>query len=491
MDHEKAGELLLKAIDSACSGWAIISSDLKILASSSDYGFSSDKSDCPCHDVLNINDKFCQDCGVSEVIRTSRPTFRHITRDDKSPPGSFRHILPIIENGEVKAAAVLEFQNGQEHDPLRETSNAEQFLRNLLMSSVDGIIASDMTGKILIFNEAASQITGFSRDEALTGLDIRDIYPEGGAKEVMRRLRIDDFGGVGKLKSFRADLKHKDGIFVPINLSAAVVYEYGKEAATVGFFYDLREKLRMEQELQEAQVQLMQAEKMSSLGKLSAGVAHQLNNPLGSILLFAKLILEDYELPPGADNDIQRIIDDTERCQVIVTELLDFARQSTMEMRLNDLNRALARTIFLLESQPLFKEIEIVKDFAPDLPKAPSDLQQLNHVFMNIILNAADAMEGRGRLYIGTRLSPGGDSVQIEISDTGQGIPGQILPHIFDPFFTTKDEGKGTGLGLSVAYGVIRNHGGRITACSAPGEGTSFVIEIPTNVAASEAIKND
>ncbi|MGC8853441.1 MAG: VacB/RNase II family 3'-5' exoribonuclease, partial [Halothiobacillaceae bacterium] len=200
------------------------------------------------------------------------------------------------------------------------------------------------------------------------------------------------------------------------------------------------------------------AEKMASLGKLAAGVAHQLNNPLGGITLYAQLMLEEYALDEAAESDLRRILDDAERCRNTIRELLEFARQTRQEIRLNDLNHALSQTLFLLENQSLFHNIEIVKELDPSLPKVPSDVQQLNHVFMNIILNAAEAMEGQGQLRVRTSRSEDGRYAVIQISDTGPGIPEDVLPHIFEPFFTTKEEGKGTGLGLSLVYGIIENH---------------------------------
>ena len=137
------------------------------------------------------------------------------------------------------------------------------------------------------------------------------------------------------------------------------------------------------------------------------------------------------------------------------------------------------RTLFLLENQTLFQNITIEKDLAEDFPMLVGDIQQLNHLFMNIILNAAQAMEGSGTLTLKTFLLPDGEKIVIEISDNGPGIPEEHLPHIFDPFFTTKEEGKGTGLGLSLVYNIVENHGGRITTQSTVGKGTTFTIELP------------
>ena len=361
----------------------------------------------------------------------------------------------------------------------RELSRSNAFLRNLINSSVDAVIASDMSGRILIFNQAAGQITGYSEKEALEELDIRQIYPGEGAREVMRCLRSPDYGGRDKLKAHDTLIRAKDGTLVPIRLSAAVVKDGDQEVATVGFFYDLRERLQMERELEKTRMQLIQAEKMASLGKLAAGVAHQLNNPLSGITLFARILLEEYDLEPQAAQDVERILLNAERSRETIQELLQFARQTQRDMRPTDLNQALSQTIFLLEKQTLFKHIELERHFDPELPLVPADGQQLNHVFMNIILNAADAMEGRGVLTLRTGRGPEGKTVLIEISDTGPGIPPEVLPHLFEPFYTTKEEGEGTGLGLSVAYGIIENHRGRIWAQNRPQGGASFFIELP------------
>jgi len=218
---------------------------------------------------------------------------------------------------------------------------------------------------------------------------------------------------------------------------------------------------------------------MASLGKLAAGVAHQLNNPLGGITLFTKLILEDYDLEDEAREDLNRILKDAQRCRDTVKELLEFARQTRYNIQPHDVNEAISRTLFLLENQVIFQNIETRKELSDTLPLVPTDIQQMNHVFMNIILNAADAMEGKGKLTVKTGEVPGENIVRIEISDTGHGIPEDTLPHIFEPFFTTKEEGKGTGLGLSLVYGIIESHGGNIRAKSKAGEGTIFIIDLP------------
>ncbi len=376
---------------------------------------------------------------------------------------------------------IIDLDNSTSESLEERLRRSNAFLQNLILSSVDAVIAADMTGRLLIFNDAASEISGYSPEEALSTLNIRDVYPDEGAREIMKMLRSDNHGGRGKLKSMQAEFVGKNGKVIPVSLNAAIVYENDHEVATIGFFHDLRETLEMKKQLERTQVQLLQAEKMASLGKLAAGVAHQLNNPLGGITLFARLVMEEYRLEEGAREDIQRILRDAERCKDTVKELLEFARQTQQEMRLLDVNQAISRTLFLLENQTLFQNIEIRRDFSDGLPQIKGDTQQLNHMFMNIILNAAQAMEGKGKLDLSTRLSDTGDAVVIRISDTGPGIPGDILPRIFEPFFTTKEEGQGTGLGLSLVYGIVENHGGTIRAASNQPIGTDFKIELPLN----------
>jgi PAS domain S-box-containing protein len=471
---------LFAALDAFQNRILVVSPKYKILATSG-RGLGEKEEGIvgkPCYEALNDRSVPCENCPLPEVLRTGEPTLRggQAGPEDRT---ACLYCYPVRSGTKIDALVLMDFDLpvlGGLEEKLRR-SNA--FLRNLILSAVDGVIAADKTGKILIFNDAAGEICGYRVDEALDRLDIRDIYPGETAREVMEKLRSEDYGGRGKLKSYEVNLLGKNGESIPVVLNAAIIYEDRREVATIGFFRDLRETLRMKEALEKTQIQLLQSEKMASLGKLAAGVAHQLNNPLGGITLFTKLVMEEYEIEDKVREDLQRILKDAERCRDTVKELLEFARQTRQEMRSHDVNEALSRTLFLLENQAIFQNIEIEKNLAPALPPIPSDIQQLNHMFMNIILNAVEAMEGRGNLRLKTSLSQEHNQVVIEISDTGPGIPEEVLPRIFEPFFTTKEEGKGTGLGLSLVYGIVENHGGHIMARSQMGEGTTFVIELP------------
>ena len=481
MGINKEKEYLLKAIGAFKRRFIVVSPEFKILAANCRLNgvAESEIIGKRCHQVFYERQNPCENCAVQEATIRGKPTLMPKplnTLDLDEMPCYFAY--PIYSGDEIEAYVSMDFDLPTRGGLEEKLHRSNAFLRNLILSAVDCVIASDKTGKILVFNDAATKLFGYSVEEALNYLNVRDIYPDKNAYEVMRNLRSDEHGGKGKLRSYQVDVISKDGEVIPIFLNAAIIYENGREVATIGFFHDLREELRMKQELQHTQLQLLQSEKMASLGKLAAGVAHQLNNPLGGITLFAKLMLEEYDLEEGVKKDLNRILRDANRCRDTVKELLEFTRQTRHLMRPQDINQALARTLFLLESQTLFHNIGIVKEMDTSLPPVLSDVQQLYHLFMNIILNAAQAMEGKGVLTIRNFLLPDGDKVCIEISDTGPGISQENLPHIFEPFFTTKEEGKGTGLGLSLAYQIVQNHGGRIRAESVLGKGTTFSIEL-------------
>lgn len=482
MRSEREKEYLLKAIDASNRIFFIVSPDYQIIATNryTREKYGANIVGQKCHQILCEWESPGEGCPANQVIQSGKPVLRE--KENRSLDlkwSTCRYAYPIFSEDKIDAVAIVEFDNPSREEMEESLRRANSFLKNLILSSVDGVIAADKSGKILIFNDAAVEISGYSVEEALNSLDIRDVYQGDTARDIMRMLRSDDYGGKGKLKSFQVDVVRKNGEIIPIRLNAAIVYKGDKEVASIGFFHDLREEMRIKKELEKTQVQLLQAEKMSSLGKLSAGVAHQLNNPLGGITLYTKFLLEDYDLEQSAKDDLNRILQEAERCRDTVKELLEFARQTCHLVKPHNLNEAISRTMFLLENQTLFQNIVIEKKLAENLPLVPVDIQQMNHVFMNIILNAAQAMDGRGHLRLSTCLSEDGKKVVIEIGDTGPGMPDEVLHHIFEPFFTTKEEGKGTGLGLSMVYGIIQDHGGIITAKSRVHEGTTFRIELP------------
>ncbi len=481
MEKQTQQKLLLKALEAFNRRVCLISPEFKLLASTGVDRLPPDQCDLPhCYECIYGRLDVCENCPAEKVLATGRPAMREVVSYSKHRRGTFcLYAYPVPASGPLEAIAILNFDFPALEGLEEELARSNAFLHNLIQSACDGVIAADMHGKIIIFNDAAAQSTGYSVEEALSSLNIRDFYEGDGAREVMRRLRSEDYGGRGKLKKFRITAVGKDGAKIPISLYAAIIYEDEKEIATIGFFHDLRETIHMQEKLAKTQRQLLQSEKMASLGKLAAGVAHQLNNPLGSITLYTKLILEEYDLEDGLRADLQRILKDAQRCSTTVRELLAFTRQNKQFMKPVNVNQIIEQTLSLIVNQALFQNIRIKKHLAPFLPMVRADGQQLNHVFMNLFINAAQAIDGSGTIEITTATSASRDRIIIHVKDDGPGIEEDVIKHIFEPFFTTKEEGRGTGLGLSVVFNIIENHGGNICAKSRPGDGTTFTIELP------------
>ncbi|RME62618.1 MAG: HAMP domain-containing protein [Nitrospirae bacterium] len=246
---------------------------------------------------------------------------------------------------------------------------------------------------------------------------------------------------------------------------------------------ELEEEVKKKtEELRRGQEQMVHTEKLASLGRLAAGVAHELNSPLTGIVTFSHLLLQ--RIPPERKEDredLEVIIEQAERCSKIIKGLLGFSRAMKTEMVPLNINSTISKVLDIIRNQAKFHNIKLITDLAPELPEVVADPSQLEQVYMNLIINAADAMNDRGELRISTRkvTIEGQDFVEIEFSDTGPGIPPEHLDKIFEPFFTTKPVGKGTGLGLAVTLGIVQKHGGHIDVKSTPGKGTSFFVRLP------------
>ena len=361
----------------------------------------------------------------------------------------------------------------------RELEKSNTFFRNVIQSTVDGIVVVDTKGNVLIFNEGMERLTGYSADEIMNRGHLSSFYDIEVAKQNMRKMRSDHYGPLGKLNPTSMTVTTKEGEEIPVTLSASIITIDGKEVGSVGVFTDMREVLQMRKDLEEAHLQLVESERIASIGKMAAGVAHEINNPLSGILIYAELLKEGLERDPERSKDIQEIIDQTLRCKNIVSELLEFSRQSVGKISSFSLEELLTKTLNLLVNQAFFQNISVTKDLAQDLPAMVGDMGQLQQVFTNLFINGADAMEGRGRLHIQARFHADQNQFVIRISDTGPGIPESLREKIFEIFFTTKPAGKGTGLGLTITKNIIKLHGGDVRIECPPEGGTTFIIELP------------
>ncbi len=230
------------------------------------------------------------------------------------------------------------------------------------------------------------------------------------------------------------------------------------------------------------QRQVVQADKMAAVGQLAGGAAHELNNPLGVIRSFAQMgasrarMLQDDELM----DDFNEILQAADRCTRIVRGLLDFSRSPNDVMGAVDLARVLTDSVFLVNTQFKGKAVEIIEDFGADVPLAHGNANKLQQVAVNLLQNAFQAVDARGRIRVATQVTLEGH-VDMVVSDDGHGIPAEVRDRIFDPFFTTKDTGVGTGLGLSITYGIVQEHGGTITLDTRPGGGATFTVRLPAH----------
>jgi len=237
----------------------------------------------------------------------------------------------------------------------------------------------------------------------------------------------------------------------------------------------------MVETLHQTQQELLHKEKLASMGQLAAGVAHEINNPLGAILLFSDVMYKEAREDDPRRKDLEMIINETTRCKKIVADLLNFARQQEVLAQDTDVHALLEQVTEEVSLQPAFQKVEIVHQFSPDMPAIQADPAQLQQVFVNLLNNAAEAMGDGGTITLATR-PVNRQWVEIKVSDTGCGIPAENLGKLFTPFFTTKALGKGTGLGLSIVYGIIKMHRGQITVQSQIGQGTTFTVTLPVQL---------
>ncbi|MFC1813965.1 cache domain-containing protein [Thermodesulfobacteriota bacterium] len=236
-------------------------------------------------------------------------------------------------------------------------------------------------------------------------------------------------------------------------------------------------------ELKEKQELLVQKEKLASVGQLSAGVAHEINNPLGTILVFSHMLLKEMPLDDPKRRDIEMIVSEADRCKSIVRGLLDFARQSKISKSSTDPALLINEVISIMNVKAQEKNVVLTAHTSDNILPIDIDFDQFKQMLVNLVNNGIDAVSANGEVSISARNTPDGDAMEVIVSDNGCGIPEENIPNLFTPFFTTKEMGTGTGLGLAIAYGVVKMHSGNITVKSRPGEGATFTVWIPYHMA--------
>ena len=262
----------------------------------------------------------------------------------------------------------------------------------------------------------------------------------------------------------------KDDNEICYSISCYPLFQEGGVTGAIEISRDITEDINM-------QKIMMRQEKLASVGRLSAGVAHEINNPLTTILTTAMLIQEDLDPDDPTYEELELVANETLRCRKIVTSLLDFARQTKPEKKYHNINEIIAESILLTKKQIAFKDVAVKHHFSDDIPNCYIDKGQIQQSLINLILNAAESTAPGGEITVTTASLPQNNMAEIRVKDTGEGISGDKIDKIFDPFYTTKKNG--TGLGLAITHGIIEQHGGTTEARSKSGEGTVFTIRIP------------
>ena len=354
---------------------------------------------------------------------------------------------------------------------ITERTHAEserELLVTAVQQSSESIVITDAEGTIQYVNPAFERLTGYCRQEAIgknprvlkSGKHGPDFY-----KEMWATLKSG--------RPWRGHLinKRKDGtLFEEDATINPVLNASGDITNFVAVKRDVTERRRMESILN-------QSEKMSAVGLLAAGVAHEINNPLAVILGFAQGILGRLPEADPMHIPVKSIERETLRCRNLVQDLLTFSRQKKTGTTLEALVPMIEGAMNLVETQARLKHVLVQRDFAADVPPVQADRTQIQQVIINLCTNALDAMPGGGTLTVQVRLQ--GTHVEIRVTDTGTGIPADIRKRIFEPFFTTKEVGKGTGLGLSLIYEIVKNHQGTVDLETEAGKGTTFIVRLP------------
>jgi PAS domain S-box-containing protein len=347
-----------------------------------------------------------------------------------------------------------------------EIEKMHQFQTKLIQTSHDGIIANDLRGNILIFNEGAERILGHRKEEVIGKINVALLYPPGVAQDVRAKINNPGFGGTGCLINYETIALSKTGEQIPVELSAILIYENDHEVATVGFFRDLRERKQLQEKL-------LHSERLAALGHMAAHISHEVKNPLMVIGGMARQVLKGLADDPQKNIEkLKTIVEEIRRLEDFLAEVGNFARLSETKKGIVNLNTLIQELALKLEPSLHERNIKLSLNLDTKLPQVQFAPLHLGQVLLNIAKNSIEAMPAGGDLTFISGCH--NDRVFVQISDTGEGIPPDIIDKIFQPFYSTKP--KGSGLGLAISKTIIEAHQGEIKVKSEPDKGTSVTV---------------
>jgi PAS domain S-box-containing protein len=427
-------------------------------------------------------DLLCRCSGPAPSGPPGDPTESEAPEPASEPTGPSHEPAGSIMPGDYTSVIEEKWMDTAEH--LARSCN---FQNKLIESSIDGIVACDEEGRVLVFNHSMERMLGYDRAEVINVMYLDHFFLIAGVEELKKMMRSEDYGGKDRLFLYETSVIDKAGVEVPVQFSAAFLYEGREEVGMVAFLRDLREARKAEMQLAD-QASLIHQDKMVSMGKLAASIAHEINNPLAGVLNYIRLMLKmlgrGETLTLENQKKFQRYLNlvetETSRCSTIISSLLAFSRKSKAEVGEVNVNELIEKCILLCRHKLELQNIRVEIQLAKDIPAVRADFNQMQQCLINLILNAIDAMSRGGVLTVRSVPDPGSRTVKIVIGDTGCGIPKEDLARIFDPFYTTKKEGAGLGLGLSTVFGIVDRHKGVITVESETGKGTAFTITLPS-----------
>ena len=396
--------------------------------------------------------------------------------DDFKPRSFTQRDISILELLATQASIAIKKAKTREQLELKNQAlkRTMDYLQNILDNSADMIITTDIKNNVVEFNKGAEDILGYKQSETVGRPLSEFLANPDHSNSLLEKVKQE-----GKISNHETQLITKQKKIIDINLTLSQLKDSkGNMMGTVGISKDITEFKR-------TQAQLIQAGKLAGIGQLAAGIAHEINNPLSGVLGYAKRLLkkaedEDFKKITGLESfskEIKLIVDSALRCKKIIEGLLKFSRTSETISTVN-INEVLDESLVLFGNQLTSQNIELVKILNPEIPGISANHTQIQQVFTDIIINAIQAMPRGGKLTIITR-AVNSSVIEIEFTDTGEGIPKENLTKIFEPFFTTREPGKGTGLGLYMIYRILQEHHGRIDVKSELGKGATFIITLP------------